>query len=352
MVARFATRTTTIQSAIALAAVLAILVGVPLAYYSRVIGYRAPVGPPVHEAAVRRMAAPAMDLYRMGMFVEARVIFQATALEAEQRGLKREGPVYWNSVALCSTALFQYGAAVENYLKAIRMADAAAQPVPALIAANNLAIVYIQIGQFENAARIARHALASPNLDLVPQARATLWARLATALAELHRFDEAVPAFKTSINDMFDQGNLPFAIITLSDLGNNSTEAGRLDLAEWALGEALRLTRIHRLFEVAGILRGLGQLRAKQGDAANAAALFQAAIDAPTLTNPRIGIYEDRGQFRADHGDFNGAFEDFRAARHIGEIMRAERALATSTGASDCAAPSPPGCAATTVLPP
>jgi CHAT domain-containing protein len=109
-----------------------------------------------------------------------------------------------------------------------------------------------------------------------------------------------------------------------SAFGDDSLSAGRLDMAEWALCEALRLARIHRLNATASILSGLAKLKSRQGDERSAEALFAGALAAPPNMTPRQAIYSNRGQSRLQFGNLRGALADFREARRIADQMRAD----------------------------
>src|SRR6185312_11013471 len=107
-------------------------------------------------------------------------------------------------------------------------------------------------------------------------------------------------------------------------LGLYYLQFGRYPDAEWALTEALRLVRTHRLKASANTLTYLAKLRGKQGDKAAAEYLFQDALDAHETFTPRWQIYYERGLFRLEAGSPHAALDDFRESRRLAEVMRAE----------------------------
>ncbi len=275
-------------------------------------------------AEVRRLGDVGVKLYGGAKYFEAREAFRSVAVLAEKRGLRREAAWYWNNTGACSLVLRQYRAAVADFQKSKALAEASGEMGPAFGAANNLASTYLQIGQPTNSIQIALQSLARPEINAYPPTRAALRCQLADALAKQNRFDDSEQAYHEGINDFVDQGKFQLAMIALATLGLHSLDANRPGLAEWALGESLRIARLHNIGDVAAILEQLARLRARQGDSAAATALFAAALAAPPGVNPRWGIYLERGRFRTSQGDFAGALADFREGRRVANAMRAD----------------------------
>ena len=275
-------------------------------------------------AAAKRMADAARQIFAEGRYSEARDSYRRLAAYAERRGLTRTAAWAWNNSAVASSSGFEYRLAIADLTKARQLAETHAHIEPELAAAANLAGAYLHTGKAANAERTAREALASPGLDQVPGTRAVLRCQLAEALAEQHRFSEALPEYRLGINDLLDQGNVAAATLALGGLGHDSLAEGNLEQAEWALGEGLRLARNFKLPGIPNILRNLGKLRGVQGRPGEAAALFEAALRTPPGATARWPIYMDRGQFRAAIGDYAGALEDFRESRSIAASLRTE----------------------------
>ena len=264
------------------------------------------------------------SLFAAGRYRDAHAAFLLAASRAQLAGMPRETAVNWNNAGASSVAALQYKVALSDFARARQLAESSRQYAPLASTLNNLASLYLQMGEPDAAMRMARSALDGPTSDAVPGGRAKLSYQLAAALAQLDRFDEAEPLYLEAISGLIDRGDLDAAARVLGLFGADCLRASRLDEAEWALSEGLRLVRIHRLNASANILSGLARLKVRQGDARSAAALFEAALDAPEGLTPRWKIYADRGQFRLNAGNTRAALADFREARRIAANLRAD----------------------------
>jgi len=267
-------------------------------------------------------------LYAAGEYTQARLVFRSTALRAERDGSPSQAAMNWNNAGGAALARLDFRDALPDFLKAKQIAEASRLRVPLMVTMNNLAGLYLEMGDPEAAMRAAEEGLASSignkTGDDNTGTSSRLSYQLATALARLHRFDEAEPIYRRAIEEMAEQTDFEATARVLGNFGSDCLEAGRLDEAEDALSEALRLVRLHRLNASANILRALAKLKARQGDRRSAAALFDAAVQAPPGITAQWEIYADRGEFRLGGNDLAGALADFRAARRIASQMRAD----------------------------
>ena len=267
-------------------------------------------------------------LYVAGDYTRAGRVFRSAALRAEIDGSPRRAAMNWNNAGGAALARLDFRDALPDFLKAKRTAEASGLRQPLAITMNNLASLYLQMGDPEASMRVAKEGLSgaggSHAGDVGPGTWSRLRYQLATALARLHRFDEAAPIYRRAIDELAEQNDLEATARVLGNFGTECLEAGRLDEAENALSEALLLVRLHRLGASANILRGLAKLRSREGDVRSAAALFDAAVQSPQSITPQWLIYTDRGEFRLGLNDLRGALADFREARRIASQMRAD----------------------------
>jgi CHAT domain-containing protein len=267
-------------------------------------------------------------LYDSGQYTRAIAVFRSAALQAERDGSPRQAAMNWNNAGGAALARMDFRDALPAFQKARSIAQISGQTGPELVAMNNIADLYLQMGDTAGAARIVREALAKsgPGTDSGTVSR--LRYHLASSLSFLHHFDEAEPVYRRAISEMgsdaTNPADLEFLARMLGNFGDQCLEAGKLDEAEDALSEALRVVRTHRLSASANILRGLAKLRARQGDARSAAALFDAALQSRQTLTPQWVIYTDRAEFRLKQNDLPGALADFREARTIAAQMRAD----------------------------
>jgi CHAT domain-containing protein/tetratricopeptide (TPR) repeat protein len=284
-----------------------------------------------HSGIIAEPASPAelslfndgTRLYAKGEYTHASQAFRAAALRAEADRSPHYAAMNWNNAGAAALSRMDFREALPYFLKARQIAETSHLRVPLQMTLNNLANLYLEMGDSQAALRVASEGLAYHGPDstgVSPKIRF----QLATALARLHRFDEAAPMYRQAIEELVDRGDMDATARVLGDFGGESLEAGRLEMAEDALSEALLLVRLHHLDASANILRALAKLKARQGDLRSAAALFDAAIEAPQSNTPQWLIYTDRGEFRLGRNDLTGALEDFREARRIAAQMRAD----------------------------
>ncbi|HEY3823717.1 MAG TPA: tetratricopeptide repeat protein, partial [Bryobacteraceae bacterium] len=228
----------------------------------------------------------------------------------------------WTNAGAAALAHLDYRDALSDFLKAKRIAETSGLSRPLAMTMNNLASLYLQMGDPEAAVRTAKDGLSIAAVERTGLLSGLRF-QMATALAQLHRFDEAEPLYRQVIDDMAEGNNFETTARMLGNFGNDCVQAGRLDEAEDALSGALLLIRLHHLdAAAANILRSLAKLKVRRGDRRSAAALFDAAIQAPPGIIPRWLLYADRGDFRLNLNDLRGALADFREARRLTSQMR------------------------------
>ncbi|MDQ1472941.1 MAG: hypothetical protein QOJ99_4421, partial [Bryobacterales bacterium] len=281
------------------------------------------------ESEAKVLSSEAAQLYRNGHYAEARRAFRTIALRAQGQSIPRRAALDWNNAGVCSLVISQFRAAQDDFAKARKIAESAHETYSLSITLNNLASLYIHMGQPELAMRVANEALAGTANTANPATRATLLVQLGGALAELHRLPEAELVYRRAIAELMDQKivdrkDLYTAAVTWSQFGYEYLKADRLSEAEWALSESLRLMRVHEFRVSAGLLSGLAQLKGRQGNRRAAESLFSAALLLPPNITPRHQTYLDRGQFRLKAGNLTGALADFRRARSLFAEMRAD----------------------------
>ena len=273
---------------------------------------------------IRRGNAAGKKRYSAGKYLAARALFLAVASRANQSGDMRSAAMYWNNAGASAVARLDYRDAQLDFLKARKAAQTSREFVPLAVTMNNLASLYLQMGNPEAAIHIAREALAGPVGSSDRTIHPKLQFQLASALARVHRFDEADGIYKDAVDELEAQGDFDSTARVLASLGSAALEANRPDEAETALSKALLLVRMHHLTASANVLRGLAQVKSLRGDLRSAASLFDAAIDEPQSLTPLWVIFADRAQFRLDHDELRGALADFREAHRLAGLMRAD----------------------------
>ncbi len=266
----------------------------------------------------------AMVSFLAGRYGDARTVFLRAAGRAEQTGVPGEAARDWNSAGACSILTAQFRTAFDEFARARKLAESAHDGKALAATLNNVASLYVQIGQYEQAMRVAKEGLARNAVDFEPEAHSKLRFQLAVSLAKLGRMDEAEPYFRMALAELTSEKNYTETAMIYGLLGTAYLRANRLPQAEQALNEGLRLVRAHKLNASANIFSGLAKLKAKQNDPVAAAEYFDAALSAQQGRTPRWMILADRGQFRLDCGDLTGALADFRDSRRIASQMRVD----------------------------
>lgn len=266
----------------------------------------------------------AVKLYSVASFQPARDLFHSAAALAQSLGDQRSAAMNWNNAGACSVATMQFRQALDDFSVAKRMAEAAGKMRPLIFTLNNIASLYLQMGEPAEAARIVREALDGPAGHADAIMRAKLLCQLAMALADLGRFDESRSVYRQAIAGLLAQKDFEGAARAWGKYGNDSLRAGHLEEAESALNEGMRVVQDRHLTASANILDGLANVKARRGDWPGAESLYRTALAGPPGLNPRWMIYADRGRFRLAAGDIHGALADFRESSRIALRMRAD----------------------------
>jgi CHAT domain-containing protein/tetratricopeptide (TPR) repeat protein len=257
-----------------------------------------------------------------GRYQDARNAFWAAATAALKAGSNRKAAQNWQNAGFASLLGMQYKPALEDLTRARKLAESSGEMVPLIYALNTLSSLYLHMGEPANALRLSVAALEGPAGHADARMRARLFYEKAQALTDLGRFPEAEPIFRQSLAQMMAVNDLDASARAWAALGEFYIDAGRLDDAEWALSESLRLVRTHRLKAATQPLIHLARLRGKQGRHQEAETLFSAAFAAHETVTPLWVVYLYSGQFHLDSGDDRAAFRDFREAQLLASRMR------------------------------
>ena len=275
-------------------------------------------------ADVARLHASGKVAFSEGRYLDAREAFSSAAIIAARADSRRDAAMNWSNAGFSSLSAMQYGSAQQELSRARSIAEASGEMVPLIFALNNLASLYLQMCERDNALRTARAALAGPAGHADAGMRAKLFYQEAQALADLDRLPEAEPVYSQAIAQMMDAGDLDAAARAWANLGSHYIDTSQYQDAERALSESLRLVRTHRLKAATFVLTQLAKLRGKQGETATAELLFQEAIDAHESATPRWTVYYQRGEFRFEAGRLRAALDDFRESKRLALRMRAD----------------------------
>ena len=276
------------------------------------------------SAEIQGLSAAGRGAFAEGRYGEARLIFRQAAEKSAAAHLPKQEATYWNNAGGCALASRQLRLAMEDFQRARRIATQSGSLVALSYTMSNLTSLYLQMLNPAAAAQTAQEALAGPEGHADTPTTIKIRFQLASALARMKRFDEALPLFHQAIFEMEERGDLETTAAFWSSIGADLLEAGRYEPAETAFTEALRLVRVNHLKNSATILSGLAKVKNHGGDRRSAAILFDAALAAPPGLAARWQLLTGRGQFLLEQGDVAGALRDFREARRNVALLRAD----------------------------
>jgi CHAT domain-containing protein/tetratricopeptide (TPR) repeat protein len=236
---------------------------------------------------------------------------------------------YLSNLGTARWLSLRYTPALEAYLEATRLAERAADWSELGGIAVNLSWVYQRLGDPDAAlSALERGKAAIDRLKTPPSYTAQLLMRLRSIRAD----SQENPAEKLRIEPRYQdaieaarQTNDPDAEASAwSLLGEENIAAGDLQLAEAALGQALRLRTSHSPEYLSFSYAALGALRLAQADhssgeerhrrAKEAEDFTQRAIRFGSVGPPASTLLHQRGQIREVLGQPELALEDFRTA--------------------------------------
>jgi len=273
---------------------------------------------------VAQLRDKGVKLAAQGRYYDARAALLSASSRAMALGLSRPAAMNLVSAGGCLYLALNFRDAENDFERARDLARSTGEMAALAAAENNLANLYLHIGERTKALEVARQALAGREGNADASIHGKLLFQEALALAETNRFPEAEPFYRSAIEELTDQNDLDAAARIEGAYGAELLKADRLDEAEDTLGRGLELVRIHRLNASANILTSLAELKSRRGDVLSAVNLFRAALEAPANLSPTWGIRAREGRFFLARGDVVRALDDFREARRVALEMRAD----------------------------
>jgi len=282
----------------------------------------------------------ASQFFRAGHYRESLQKYQAIRDAAQsQRNLDYTARATAN-MGGCRFALHQYQLALHDFQEAHRMALAAGDTGVAAAFEGNIASLYTELGNLDEAAQWMKDSLAHVSgRDRVDQL-AKMQIQMATLLARQKKA-EAWEYFSQGMDGADRAGDLESYAIAWNRIGEEYLkqadpedgeygtveEAERRRLlanAEGALLEAYRARKLHHL-PLDSSYRNLGRLRLAQGDLSSAAVLLDRAVELaerPQGVVPTWDIYYRRGLVRLHQGRLHEALDDLRVAVKLGRAWQ------------------------------
>ena len=275
--------------------------------------------------------------FRAGDFDQTAVLAGQGYHDALEAGERRLAVRFLSNLGGCRFAEHRYQEALQTYLDARSLADAAGDRQIAGVLDFNISSLYFQLGQLDAAADSAERAMARISGEYRAQHLPQLLIHLATVRALQERMPEARKLFQEGIAAA-DRANDPeMYAMGWNDLGEEYLKRKDLRPAELALLEAYRIRKLYRLRSIESSYRNLGMLRLEQGDLGAASGLLDEAVARsrqPGGLLPGWQVYYARGRVRLAQNRLTDALEDLRVAARLARIWRRAAPLDDATRVS------------------
>ncbi|HTS61508.1 MAG TPA: CHAT domain-containing protein [Candidatus Acidoferrales bacterium] len=266
----------------------------------------------------------ATEVYRTGRYRDALHGFESMRTAALKTQVPDLAARALGNIGGCQFALHQYNSALDSFRKSIREANAAGDRSAAAVFDANVASLYSEMGELDEAAEWIQGTLSRLNDQDRREHGADICIQLATLRARQHRMEEARRLFAEGITEADSLGNLELAAIGWNRLGEEYLKQHDLARAEGPLLEAYRIRELHRI-ALDSSYRSLGRLRLEQGDLEAASALLDRAVElaaGPGGAIPTWDVYHYRGRVRLAQGRLRESLADLRIAVRLAREWR------------------------------
>ena len=265
------------------------------------------------------------QLFQMGRFRDAAALAQSGYRLALLAGEPKIAARFLGNLGISRFALHQYRSALDAYLDALKLAEAAHDNAVAGKLDFNISSLYFQLGQLDAASASldrARVRLAGPETRAqLPK----LFIQMAALQAERGSLPQALDLYKRGIAAADRSGDLEMYALARNDLGYEYLEYEKYPLAEHALLEGYRVRKINRLRSIESSYRNLGMLRLGQADLSSASALLDRAVALslqPGGLLPAWEVHYARGAVRLRQNRLRGALDDLRLSALLARNWR------------------------------
>ena len=262
----------------------------------------------------KTIAKQADKARRSGDLTSAERFYKQGYDDAQRRKDERAMVGYLNGIAACQLTGSRYRAALETLLEAKRRAKSLHERIVQGAIAVNLSSVYFQVYDFESAMREAEEGRAAVAKLKRPYYLPNLLLQLAR-LHEKRQRGSSVTMYRQGIVAARAAENKQLEAIGLDLLGEALLNENRLDEAELAIGDGIRLREELMPKDLGYSWGWMGELKFKRGEWAEAARYTNLALQSPShraeylLKNQRGQILMALGQRAEALGDLEDAVE-------------------------------------------
>jgi CHAT domain-containing protein/tetratricopeptide (TPR) repeat protein len=308
---------------IALSACLFLQILAPGRQHKRELAHKEPVAPPEERSfqpALVAMLHEGRILREKGRYSQAADLFQVGYRESKLRKDQHSEARFLLGIANCYFSQHHYREALQEYLAAKQALSSSIEPKWLFGIDVSLSSLYTQLGEYDAAIDVAKHALAEVPAREEDANRALALVVLATLYAQQGNAAAARELFRQGILEADRFGDSELRSNARDRLGCEFLLDGQLSQAEDLLLDAYRIRKLNRLPSLGESYRNLGILRMEQGELRSASALLDAAIaesKSPRGRIPKWRFYQARGRLRLAEGNIRQAHADFRLALEL-----------------------------------
>jgi CHAT domain-containing protein len=277
----------------------------------------------------KKIARQADSARRAGDLARAEFYYKQGYEDATRRRDERAMVGYLNGIAACRLTQLHYSTALEVLLEAKGHAKRIGDQAGLGAITVNLASVYLQVWDFQNALKEAQDGLAIAGSLKKPYFLPALLVNLGQ-WHDIQGDGKAVSYYRRGIEAAAECGDQRLEALGLDLVGEERLEQGDLEDSSKAIEDGMRLREKFAPKELDLSWWRMGELELARGHLAQAARYTDLALKAKG-TAPEYRLKHQRGLIRKAMGDRAGALLDFREAVESSSRWRAEVLPASSS---------------------
>jgi len=264
-------------------------------------------------------------LYTAGDFHAATALARQGYRDAMEALESKIAAQFLGNLGGCLFALHQYQEALQAYIKARQLAEAAGNNATAAALDFNISSLYSQLHQMDTATESARRAIQELSGDARAQQLPKALIQLANLYAYQDRMPDALALYRQGIGAADRAGDLDTQALGWNALGFEYLEHREFSKAESPLFEAYRIRKLNHFRTIESSYRNLGMLRLEQSDAPASSRLLDQAVELsgqPGGLRPAWEVYYARGRVRLKQNRLHDALDDLRIAARLARTWR------------------------------
>ncbi len=284
--------------------------------------------PPAANSAtlkvLQKRYSQTVELFRAGRYNEALKRYAEIRAQAGLAGYMDLSARALGNQGGCEFALHRYRQALELFLQAHQLAQAAGDTSAAAAFDANIGSLYAQMGELDAAVQWLQRGVDRMRGNDRAHHLSEAQIEMASLRARQNRWADAIPLFQAGLAGADRDGNIALLAKGYQRLGEERLRQGDLESAETALLEAYRVRKENHL-PLEGSYCYLGKLRLEQKDYVSASALMDLAAESVGKTPgslPVWDVYLTRGRIRLAQNRLREALDDLRIARRFANAWR------------------------------